>query len=245
MTDLKNTINEYLNEQGKLDCKDAFKISAKTKTPIDEVGQYAKDIGVRISGCELGQFGNLKGTGEYSKAAEDKLVPFLDDKNRVTCKDARDQAGGIGLKKIRGTLKEKKIDVTYCELGCFKEKKRSRLHLKTKTWIENENGELLFGKGKTEVLELIEQEGSIAKAAEKLGMNYKKAWTHVKILQKNLDDVLVESHKGGGEQGGSKLTPKADEFINSYKLLQKEIEEYANERFKELFLKPRNKKEFK
>lgn len=245
MSSLKESINEYLNEEGKLDCKDAFKISAKTKTPIGEVGQMAKDIGIRIAGCELGQFGNLKGTGEYSELAENKLKPFLDEQNRVTCKDARAQAGGIGLKKIRGTLKEKNIDVTYCELGCFKEKKRSRLYLKTKTWIENENGDLLFGKGKTEVLELIEQEGSISKAAEKLGMNYKKAWTHVKILQKNLDDVLVESQKGGGEQGGSKLTPRADEFINSYKQLQKEIEAYANERFKELFLKPRNKKEFK
>jgi molybdate transport repressor ModE-like protein len=242
---LKEFINEYLNEQGKLDCKDAYKISAKTKTPIGEVGQTAKDIGIRISGCELGQFGKLKGTGEYSEVAENKLKPFLDDKNRVTCKAARAQAGGLGLKKIRGTLKEKNIDVTYCELGCFTEKKRARLYLKTKSWIENDAGELLFGKGKTEVLELIEQEGSIAKAAEKLGMNYKKAWTHVKILQKNLDDVLVESQKGGGEQGGSKLTPKADEFINSYKQLQKEIEEYANERFKELFLKPRNKREFK
>ena len=245
MSSLKEFIQEYLNEDGKLDCKDAYKISAKSKTPIDEVGQTAKDIGIRIAGCELGQFGKLKGTGEYSEVAEDKLKPFLDDKNRVTCKQARDQAGGVGLKKIRGTLKEKKIDVTYCELGCFKEKKRARLYLKTKTWIENENAELLFGKGKTEVLELIEQEGSIAKAAEKLGMNYKKAWTHVKILQKNLDDVLVESHKGGGDQGGSKLTPKADEFIKSYKELQKDIEIYANERFKELFLKPRNKKEFK
>jgi molybdate transport repressor ModE-like protein len=245
MSSLKEFIQEYLNEDGKLDCKDAYKISAKSKTPIGEVGQYAKDIGVRISACELGQFGSLKGTGEYSEKAENKLKPFLDDKNRVTCKAARDQAGGIGLKKIRGTLKEKNIDVTYCELGCFKEKKRSRLYLKTKTWIENQDGELLFGKGKTEVLELIESEGSIAKAAEKLGMNYKKAWTHVKILQKNLDDVLVESQKGGGEQGGSKLTPKADEFINSYKRLQKDIETYANERFKELFLKPRNKKEFK
>jgi molybdate transport repressor ModE-like protein len=245
MSSLKEFINEYLNEQGKLDCKDAYKIAAKTKTPIGEVGQIAKDVGVRIAGCELGQFGQLKGTGEYSQEAENRLKPFLDDKNRVKCKDARAQAGGIGLKNIRGTLKEKDIDVTYCELGCFTEKKRSRLYLKTKTWIENEEGELLFGKGKTEVLELIEQEGSIAKAAEKLGMNYKKAWTHVKILQKNLDDVLVESQKGGGEQGGSKLTPRADEFITSYKQLQKEIEEYANERFKELFLKPRNKREFK
>jgi len=245
MSSLKEFINEYLNEQGKLDCKDAYKIAAKTKTPIEKVGQTAKDVGVRIAGCELGQFGQLKGTGEYSQEAENRLKPFLDDKNRVKCKDARAQAGGIGLKNIRGTLKEKDIDVTYCELGCFTEKKRSRLYLKTKTWIENEEGELLFGKGKTEVLELIEQEGSIAKAAEKLGMNYKKAWTHVKILQKNLDDVLVESQKGGGEQGGSKLTPRADEFITSYKQLQKEIEEYANERFKELFLKPRNKREFK
>ncbi len=245
MSSLKEFIQEYLNEDGKLDCKDAYKISAKSKTSIGEVGQKAKDVGVRISGCELGQFGKLRGTGEYSEVAENRLKPFLDDNNRITCKDARDQAGGIGLKKIRGTLKKKKVDVTYCELGCFKEKKRSRLYLKTKTWIENENGELLFGKGKTEVLELIESEGSIAKAAQKLGMNYKKAWTHVKILQKNLDDVLVESQKGGGAQGGSRLTPKANEFINSYKQLQSEIEAYANERFKELFLKPRNKHEFK
>ena len=245
MSSLKEFIEEYLNEQGKLDCKDAYKIAAKTKTPIGEVGKKAKDIGVRISACELGQFGELRGTGEYTQEAENRLTPFLDDRNRVTCKEARGQAGGIGLKKIRGTLQKKKIDVTYCELGCFTEKKRSRLYLKTKSWIENENGELLFGKGKTEVLELIQSEGSIAKAAEKLGMNYKKAWTHVKILQKNLDDVLVESHKGGGDNAGSVLTPRANEFIDSYKKLQEEIEAYANERFKELFLKPRNKREFK
>lgn len=244
MSDLKTMIKEHLNDEGKLDCKDAYKISAKLKMPIEEVGKMAKNMDIRISGCELGQFGVLKGTGEYSLEAENRLKPFLDSQNRVTCKEARGQAGGIGLKAIRGTLKEKNIDVTYCGLGCFTEKKRSRLYLKTKTWIENADGELLFGKGKTEVLELIEQEGSIAKAAEKLGMNYKKAWTHVKILQRNLDDVLVESQKGGGDTGGSTLTPKAREFIISYRQLQKDIEEYANQRFKELFLKPRNKKEF-
>ncbi len=241
MSSLREFIEEYLNEDGKLDCKDAFKISTKTKAPIREVGDCAKDIGVRISGCDLGQFGALKGTGDYSSEAENRLKPLLDEKNRVTCKDARAQAGGIGLKKIRGTLKEKGIDVTYCELGCFKEKKGKRVYIKTKTWIENQKGELLFGKGKTEVLELIEQEGSIAKAAEKIGMNYKKAWTHVKILQKNFDDVLVESQKGGGEQGGSRLIPKADKFISNYRQLQKDIETYADERFKELFLKPHNK----
>ena len=245
MSNLETIIKENLNAEGKLDCKDAFKVSAKTKTPILEVGNKAKELGIRIAGCELGQFGNLKGTGEFSEAALEKMAPFIDDKNRIRCKDARGVAGGIGLKKIRGTIQEKKMDVTYCELGCFKEKRRSRLYVKTKTWIENQEGELLFGKGKTEVLELIEQEGSIAGAAEKLKMSYKKTWTHVKILQKNLDDVLVESQQGGGENSGSKLTPLADEYINNYKQLEKDIEAYANERFKELFLKPRNKREFK
>ncbi len=110
------------------------------------------------------------------------------------------------------------------------------LHVKTKTWIENDRQQLLFGKGKTEILELIEQEGSIAKAAEKMGMNYKKAWTHIKILRENIADELVVAQKGGGEAGGTVLTPKAGELIKKYKQLQEEIELYANKRFKELFL---------
>ncbi len=109
------------------------------------------------------------------------------------------------------------------------------LHLRTKTWIENDQQDLLFGKGKTEILELIEQEGSIAKAAEKIGMNYKKAWTHVKILRENIDDELVVVQKGGGGRGGTVLTPKAEELVKNYRQLQKEIETFANRRFMELF----------
>lgn len=116
--------------------------------------------------------------------------------------------------------------------------KKSATHLcvRTKTWIENDRQELLFGKGKTEILELIEQEGSIAKAAEKMGINYKKAWTHVKILRENIPDELVVAQKGGGDAGGTVLTPKAGELIKKYRQLQQEIEIFANKRFKELFL---------
>jgi molybdate transport repressor ModE-like protein len=110
-----------------------------------------------------------------------------------------------------------------------------KLYVKTKTWIENAEHQLLFGKGKTEILELIEQEGSIAKAAEKLEMSYKKAWTHIKILQKNIADELVLPQKGGGGKGGTTLTPKALELIRNYSQLQKDIESFANQRFLELF----------
>ncbi|MDD3342926.1 MAG: winged helix-turn-helix domain-containing protein [Sulfurospirillaceae bacterium] len=244
MSEMEELIKKYLNEKGKLGCSDAYKISAKLKCPIREVGDCAKSMEIRIDNCDLGQFGKVEG-GIFDMEALNRLTPFLDDKNRVSCQNARTQAAGIGLKKIRGTLKEKNIDVTYCSLGCFTEKKRPRLYVKTKTWIENAEGELLFGKGKTEILELIESEGSIARASERIGMNYKKAWTHIKILQKNINDTMVQTRQGGGEDAGTTLTPVALEFIENYRKLQADIENYANERFKELFLKPRNKKEFK
>lgn len=111
----------------------------------------------------------------------------------------------------------------------------AKLHVKTKTWIENDSHDLLFGKGKTEILELIEQEGSIAKAAEKMEMSYKKAWTHIKILQRNIADELVVPQQGGGGRGGTTLTPKALELVRNYRRLQSDIETYANRRFAELF----------
>lgn len=243
MSEMKELIQHYLNDKGKLDCSDAFKIAAKLKCSPMDVGNCAKEMDVRIDSCELGQFGKLEG-GIYDEEAENRLKPLLDERKRVTCKEARAAAAGIGLKKIRGTLQEKNYDVTFCELGCFRDKKRPRLCVKTKTWIENHEGELLFGKGKTEILELIESEGSISKASEKIGMNYKKAWTHIKILQKNIDDAMVQTKQGGGEDAGTTLTPTAKEFMENYRKLQADIENYANERFKELFLKPRNQREF-
>ncbi|PHR28959.1 MAG: molybdenum transporter [Desulfotalea sp.] len=108
-------------------------------------------------------------------------------------------------------------------------------HIRTKIWIENDHKDLLFGKGKTEILEQIENEGSIAKAAEKMGLNYKKAWSHIKTLQNNISDELVVSTKGRGAASGTTLTPKAKELIENYRKLQREIEDFADKRFSELF----------
>lgn len=112
-----------------------------------------------------------------------------------------------------------------------------QLHVRTKTWIENDRQQLVFGKGKTEILELIDREGSIAGAAQKMGLSYKKAWSHIKLLQTLIEDELVVSQKGGGGSGGSELTPRALDLMNKYRILQEDIEAFANSRFKELFLK--------
>ncbi len=241
--EMDELIERYRGEDGKLTCANAFKIARKLKVTPKEIGDRSKEIDVRISACDIGQFGKQP-MGEFREDVLNDLRSLCDEQDRVYCKDARELAQKSNLKAVRTAIKEGGLDVIYCELGCFREKKRKRLYIKTKSWIENEGGELLFGKGKTEILELIKEHGSIAKAAKILGMNYKKAWTHIKILQKNLSDELVISQKGAGENSGTTLTPAADEYIQNYRQLQNEIEEFANERFKELFLRPRNKKEF-
>ena len=109
------------------------------------------------------------------------------------------------------------------------------LQVKTKTWIANKYGEILFGKGKTELLECIDKTGSILKAAGMMGINYKKAWVHLDTLQTNAGEQLVIKRQGRSENSGTRLTERAKELMKNYEILQKDIENYANKRFKELF----------
>ena len=107
--------------------------------------------------------------------------------------------------------------------------------VKVKTWLEDDNEQLIFGGGKTQILELIDETGSISEASKRVGMNYKKAWTHIKILQEYIEDDLVIVKKGR-ESGGTVLTPKAKELIEKYKLLEAQVKAFTNKRFEEIFI---------
>ncbi|RXJ88249.1 winged helix-turn-helix domain-containing protein [Arcobacter sp. CECT 8985] len=111
------------------------------------------------------------------------------------------------------------------------------MKVKVKVWIEDDDQNLIFGSGKTEVLENVDRTGSIAEAAKEVGMNYKKAWSHIKILEKFIEEDLVMTFKGRGENSGTSLTPKAREVIQTYKILEHDIKKYAEDRYKELFVK--------
>lgn len=110
------------------------------------------------------------------------------------------------------------------------------MEIKVKVWIEDENRNLIFGSGKNEILRFIDQTGSISEAAKKVGMNYKKAWSHIKILEEYIEDDLVITRKGRGEYSGTRLTSKARELIFLYKTLDEDIKNYSKKRFEELFL---------
>lgn len=110
------------------------------------------------------------------------------------------------------------------------------MQIKSKVWIEDEEGTLIFGEGKTKLLEHIQDVKSISKAAKMAGMSYKKAWTHINIVEEKIAQEIVQRTKGGKGGGGTILTPKGEELVKRFNHFKAEIDRFANEKFHEMFL---------
>ena len=63
--------------------------------------------------------------------------------------------------------------------------------------------QIALGPGKVALLEEIERSGSISKAARKLGLSYRRAWTLVDTMNKTFESYLVRGSAGGKKRWGS------------------------------------------
>lgn len=88
-------------------------------------------------------------------------------------------------------------------------------------WLNKSEHDFL-GRGRMELLMLIEKSGSITKAAKEMKMSYKAAWDAIDAMNNLSESPLVESSKGGKGGGGTALTPYAKELIKTYKILEEE-----------------------
>ncbi|HEY5826646.1 MAG TPA: LysR family transcriptional regulator [Cyclobacteriaceae bacterium] len=95
--------------------------------------------------------------------------------------------------------------------------------LRIRCWIEVD-GEKFFGPGPAELLGLIDKHGSIARAAAKMGMSYKKAWDIVQNINTHGKTPLVEIRKGGGHGGGTSLTKTGKSVLKEYHSLTDKID---------------------
>ena len=55
----------------------------------------------------------------------------------------------------------------------------------------------VIGKGGAEILEAIDKENSISKAAETLGMSYRYVWNYIQKSKRVMEEQIVETYKGG------------------------------------------------
>ena len=100
--------------------------------------------------------------------------------------------------------------------------------IRIRCWIENE-GQKLFGPGPFQLLQLIDENGSIAAAAKKMDMSYKKAWDIINHLNNSLKDPVVISKKGGSKGGGAIVTSKGKELIHAFEVLNQKLQHTIRE----------------
>lgn len=94
--------------------------------------------------------------------------------------------------------------------------------IRLRCWIEID-GKKFFGPGPARLLELIESEGSIAKAAKKMNMSYKKAWDLISDLNTRGKAPYVVSRKGGESGGGAELTETGKKVLAKYHELAEKV----------------------
>ncbi|HYB92751.1 MAG TPA: TOBE domain-containing protein [archaeon] len=92
--------------------------------------------------------------------------------------------------------------------------------LSYKVWIEFKDKPLI-GKGGAEILDAIDKENSISKAAETLGMSYRYVWNYLHGIQKTMKKPIVKTFKGGRYGGGgAKLTDLGISLLSEYKQVE-------------------------
>lgn len=92
-------------------------------------------------------------------------------------------------------------------------------------WIDTEKGAFL-GYGRIELLEKIQDFGSIRKAAAEMKMSYQQAWHLVKQMNEHAAEPLVSLQKGGKNGGLTKVTPFGESTIKKFKEYNKAFQEF-------------------
>jgi len=115
------------------------------------------------------------------------------------------------------------------------------MEIKFKTWLEKD-GEVVAGYGKMNFLKMIDETGSIQKAAEKMALSYRHAWGFIKNIEKHSGLRFVETQVGGKEGGGAWLTPKGKKFVEQYLAFEEGLEDYIQSKFKKAFSNERTPK---
>ena len=87
----------------------------------------------------------------------------------------------------------------------------------SKIWLEY-RGKPILGKGGAEILEVIREEKSISKAAQKTGMSYRYVWNYLAKMERTLREPIIETYKGGRRGGGgAQLTKLGEDLLREYK----------------------------
>lgn len=111
---------------------------------------------------------------------------------------------------------------------------RPRLRVKSKIWLEA-NGRMIFSDGRLELLEAVDELGSLSRAARRLGMSYRAAWGLLKVTERALGAPLLDVRIGGPAGGGARLTVPARGLVRRFRRLKQQVNRAADRAFARQF----------
>ncbi len=105
---------------------------------------------------------------------------------------------------------------------------------RVKLWVEKD-GKLALSAYRVRLLRLIDETGSLAEAAERMGLSYRRAWGKLREIESNLGLKLVASEAGGAGGGGSRLTEDGRKLIEIFERFQAATERDLAREFARFF----------
>jgi molybdate transport system regulatory protein len=111
-----------------------------------------------------------------------------------------------------------------------------RYAIRPRIRVTGDDGTIVMGPGKADLLDAIGRTGSIRAAAEELGMSYMRAWSLVRTMNAAFREPLVEKERGGSAQGGAQLTARGQTVLRLYRRMEEKAARAVErdwQRFKE------------
>ena len=96
--------------------------------------------------------------------------------------------------------------------------------LNGRLWMETDDR--FMGIGRLELLIQIQALGSISKAAQAMGMSYKRAWDLVSSMNAQARSPLVHTQTGGKHGGGTEVTAEGQRMIQEFGTLQERFQAF-------------------
>ena len=90
--------------------------------------------------------------------------------------------------------------------------------------VETEFGAFL-GDARIRLLEAIDRDGTISRAAKAVPLSYKAAWDAIEAMNAAAGEPVVERVTGGRKGGGTTLTPYGARLVAMYRVIERDYQE--------------------
>jgi len=106
-----------------------------------------------------------------------------------------------------------------------------KVELKGRIWIEI-GGNNFLGYGRVELLDKIEELGSLRKAAISMGMSYRKAYYAIQSINQLSPTPFVIFTKGGKGGGNSLITASGKSYMNQFRQFERDFQKFLADHMK-------------